>query len=93
MSQGYSCKCPQKRVPIERRRWGVVQRHCRCSAFDGYREMTSDYSAVICLQCGMVWRTKAAFVEALPSVNAAKGQWAFVNPFEDEKRPKIGGAQ
>lgn len=67
MSQGYSCRCGEQRKPVKERRWVVLQRQGRCSAFDGYRWMPSDYSAVQCHNCGTVWRTKAAFVASLPS--------------------------
>lgn len=62
------------------RRWGVSQKHCRCSAFDGYQVMYSDYSAVHCLECGAVWRTKANFVETLPNVIAVRTGWQFTSP-------------
>lgn len=67
MSQGYSCKCPESKKPVADRNWVVVQRNCRCSAFDGYHPMYSDYSAVQCHSCRCVWRTKARFVETLKS--------------------------
>ena len=67
MSQGTSCKCPESKKPIKERRWVVLQRNSRCSAFDGYRQMFSDYSAVQCHACGTVWRTKADFVLSLPN--------------------------
>lgn len=67
MSQGVSCKCPEGKRPISERRWVVLQRNSRCSAFDGYRQMFSDYSAVQCHICGTVWRTKADFVLKLPN--------------------------
>ena len=63
--QGIACSCPERAKPIESRRWFVIQRNARCSAFDGYRVMYSDWSAVQCHACGKVWRTKAAFVTSL----------------------------
>lgn len=65
MSQGRACQCGEHRKPIKERRWIVLQRNQRCSAFDGYRPMFSDYSAVQCHVCGNVWRTKADFVLSL----------------------------
>ena len=34
---------------------------CKCnfSCFNG-RHRTSDYSSIVCLRCGAVWRTKSA---------------------------------
>lgn len=66
MSQGTSCKCGEQLKPARERRWVVLQRNSRCSAFDGYQHMFSDYSAVQCHICGTVWRTKADFVLSLP---------------------------
>jgi hypothetical protein len=62
MSQGVFCAEPKK----HREGWTVIQRRSRCSAFDGYRNMSSDYSAVRCSICGRVWRTKADYVKTLP---------------------------
>jgi hypothetical protein len=48
--------------------WAVVQRRCNHSAFNGYRRTPSDYSLVVCTASGCTgaWRTKAAYVQALP---------------------------
>jgi hypothetical protein len=50
--------------------WVVLQRECNYSAFNGYRYTPSDYSTVACHApgCGRAWRTKAAYVGALPDV-------------------------
>ena len=66
MSQGIACRCGEHLKPVKERRWVVLQRNARCSAFDGYHVMSSDYSAVQCHRCGHVWRTKAGFVASLP---------------------------
>ncbi len=58
------------RCPTRKRLWrigegcgstrlAVGQRLCNHSAFNGYRWTPSKYSAVHCLDCGRVWRTKA----------------------------------
>jgi hypothetical protein len=52
----------------------VVQRHSRCSAFDGYRVMWSPYSGLRCMKCGTFWRTKAGYVDSLPD---AKGDESY----------------
>ena len=65
MSQGTACKCPESKKPFGQRRWVVLQRYGNCSAFNGYRFQSSDYSAVQCYGCGTLWRTKAAFVAQL----------------------------
>ena len=65
MSQGVACLDRSHRAG-----WQVIQRHSRCSAFDGYRVMSSDYSAVRCSTCGRVWRTKARYVASLPDAPA-----------------------
>jgi hypothetical protein len=46
--------------------WVVVRREFSCSAFDGYRRRPSDYSDVRCATCGVLWRTNAGYVAALP---------------------------
>lgn len=61
MSQGISCK-----IKAHRPFWYVTQRNARCSAFDGYRVMSSDYSCVRCPICPAAWRTNAKFVDDLP---------------------------
>ncbi len=50
-----------------REHWVVIQRNCNFSAFSGYHETPSDYSAVQCQMtgCFRIWRTKAAYVETL----------------------------
>lgn len=47
------------------RLWRVLQRNGNASAFNGYHWQASDYSAVQCLRCGAVWRTKADYVVEL----------------------------
>lgn len=46
--------------------WVVVHRECNYSAFSGYHYTPSAYSLVLCTDCGRRWRTKAAYVGALP---------------------------
>jgi hypothetical protein len=45
--------------------WVVLDRYCNHSAFNGYHETPSDYSAVKCLRCLHWWRTKANYVRQL----------------------------
>ncbi len=75
MSQGASCKCPEKAKPLAQREWAVTQRRCNHSAFSGYHETPSDYSAVRCLSCKAVWRTRAAFVSLLPDAVFVGGDY------------------
>lgn len=65
MSQGFSCKCPEKNKPISKRNWFVLQRECNFSAFSGYHYTPSAYSGVRCMSCGTYWRTKANYVREL----------------------------
>lgn len=44
----------------------VLMRNCNYSAFSGYRWTPSDYSLVRCTVTHRSWRTKAAYVDALP---------------------------
>ncbi len=62
MSGGDACECPERRKPVEERKWLVRQFMCNHSAFNGYHWTPSDYSAINCTECGAVWRTKADYV-------------------------------
>ena len=62
MSQGVACKETTHRAGGY---WVVVTRNGNHSAFNGGRFTPSDYSLVRCLECGAMWRTKAAFVRTL----------------------------
>lgn len=57
--------------------WEVIQRNQRCSAFDGYQRMWSPNSDVRCAVCLCIWRTGAAYVDALPN---AKPGWTNAKP-------------
>lgn len=59
MSMGTACKCQPRNLV-------VVQRKGNASAFNGYRWTPSAYSFIRCVSCGQGWRTKAAYVDALP---------------------------
>lgn len=61
MSAGFFCN----RLIRNKANWRVVQRNCNHSAFNGYRQTPSAYSAVKCLICCRTWRTKAAYVASL----------------------------
>lgn len=65
MSGGPTCRCAERAKPLLRRRWVVIDRQCHHSAFAGYHYTPSFYSAIVCLACGRVWRTKAAYVAQL----------------------------
>lgn len=56
-----SCRCDNRDA------WAVVHYHCNFSAFNGYHYTPSDYSLVQCGRCGARWRTKAKYVDSLPS--------------------------
>jgi hypothetical protein len=45
--------------------WKIVQYRSNHSAFNGYRETTSNYSEIMCTKCKYSWRTKAAYVAHL----------------------------
>ena len=71
MSVSFGCHCAERKKPVEDRNWVVLCRNFRCSAFDGYRVMYSDYSEVQCLTCHATGRTKAAFVMELKDYEQA----------------------
>jgi len=66
VSGGKACTCGNREA------WRVHARRCNYSAFNGYRYTPSDYSSVECIRalggCGAWWRTKAAYVDKVPSV-------------------------
>lgn len=61
MSGGNKCKC-------NHRKWEVLHYKHNHSAFEQpkYAEHYSEYSTIICKNCGSVWRTKAKYVDKLP---------------------------
>jgi hypothetical protein len=67
MSVSFSCRCEERQKPAAERAWRVITRRCPYSAFAGNRRTYSDYSLVACLRCGALGRTKAAYVDQLPS--------------------------
>lgn len=48
----------------------VINYKCNYSAFNGYKYTPSDYSLVKCNRtgCNGMWRTKARYVDTLPSL-------------------------
>jgi hypothetical protein len=81
MSSGGGCKCPERKKKIKERRWAVRDRKCNYSAFNGYHQTPSEYSAVECLACGAIWRTNADYVADLPDLKE-----------EPRKQEKPGGS-
>lgn len=69
MSVSFGCHCEERKKPVKERNWFVRQRNSRCSAFDGYRTMSSEYSFVVCKTCGACGRTKAKYVDLLKDDN------------------------
>jgi hypothetical protein len=68
MSDGYSCKNRAHRLA-----WRILDYKCNRSAFNGYNWTASDYSALVCLSCRAVWRTKAGYVSKVRHIS--KGEW------------------
>jgi len=57
-----ACKCPERHLPIKERDWSLESYRVRPGRFLAQ----SKASTIRCLQCNAVWRTSAAFVEAMP---------------------------
>ena len=72
----WSCVCTERVKAVAEGVWVVERYKSRRSAFDGYEVRASEYSAVRCKSCGMVWRTKAAYVEDLISGERMKSACA-----------------
>jgi hypothetical protein len=56
------------RNPEHRQHWRVTVRKANYSTFNGGRRTPSQYSEVVCLADGHIWRTKGKYVDSLPSV-------------------------
>jgi hypothetical protein len=54
--------------------WRVYNRMCNYSSFNGRRRTPSAYSALVCLHCFHVWRTKAAYVRSTPDITHAEAE-------------------
>lgn len=65
-----ACTCSEKQRPLtvpagsndRPRQWFVLERNASRSAFNGYKQVWSDFSWVQCRVCGAHWKTKAAWV-------------------------------
>lgn len=68
MSVSFSCHCSERKKPVGKRRWRVIQRESNHSRFSGSRFTPSAYSEVVCLSCNAVGRTKAKYVAELADV-------------------------
>lgn len=66
MSGGTACRSQDHRPA-----WRVVVRGANYSAFNGGRRTPSPYSQLQCGECGAAWRTKAAYVAAIPDASPA----------------------
>ena len=66
MSGGNGCECMGSRKE-KMKNWRVVVRNGNYSSFEKPRGAfhTSEYSSIICLKCGALWRTKANYVPKL----------------------------
>ncbi|MFA5323306.1 MAG: hypothetical protein WC373_11600 [Smithella sp.] len=65
MSCGGFCTCDERKKPLDQRNWKVFARNSNHSAFNGRKWTPSNYSAVRCLSCQAIWRTKAKYVNHL----------------------------
>jgi hypothetical protein len=65
MASGKACICEKEKK--DTKNWIVIHRKHNHSAFETpkYGCHPSDYSTVGCLKCGMLWRTKAKYVDCL----------------------------
>lgn len=49
----------------------VNQRQCNHSKFNGGHYTPSDWSEIVCLECGRSWRTKAKAVDSIADMTKA----------------------
>lgn len=73
MSVSFSCHCAERKKPVAKRRWRVIQRKCNHSRFNGSRYTPSAYSSLVCLSCGVVGRTNAKYVDKIEDLR--DGEW------------------
>jgi hypothetical protein len=66
MAKAFSCKCEERKKPVEERNWFVILRRWNCGAFEPAGGSPSNYSSVFCGTCGDGGRTKANYVRELP---------------------------
>ena len=111
MSGGVACKCAERHEPLTYpgpipgagmggrnavpRLWRVWQRNGNASAFNGYQWQYSDYSCLMCIRCGAIWRTKAGYVPHLPDLkdeekNMSRGYAGHVAAMEERGRMPHG---
>ena len=71
MSVSFNCHCDERKKPIQKRKWVVVERQCNYSHFESPKGEwhPSDYSLIICKTCSALGRTKAHYVEDLEDGN------------------------
>lgn len=58
--------CPASCHGRERENVRIVHRNHNHSAFNGYHRTWSEYTGVVCINCGRSWRTKAAWLWRTP---------------------------
>jgi hypothetical protein len=76
MKEIYACHCDERKKSVQERNWGVVDRHCNYSAFNGYKWAYSIYSQIVCLSCNATWRTRARYVNVLRDAELDdRGRW------------------
>lgn len=62
-NKGKTCSCKESmKGRVSARLWRIYAYKCNYSAFNGYKHTASDYSGVVCARCGVVWRTKSAYI-------------------------------
>lgn len=52
--------------------WRIYTYKGSYSAFNGYQFQPSDYSELLCVSCGRMWRTKAEYVQGLAFAEDAR---------------------
>jgi hypothetical protein len=67
MSARIKCKCLKNGAVECRPILRAIKEKFKCNynAFNGYHYTPSNYSTVVCMRCGGIWRSKAEFVNFL----------------------------
>jgi len=72
MAIHFSCKCPERKKPVNERAWVVTQYHWTTGSFSPKGGEWSQYSQVYCLECGATGRSKSKYVEELEHMDHFK---------------------
>ena len=78
MATHFNCKCSERKKPIDQRQWVITEYKHNSSAFVKKGGEYSDWSQILCLQCGCTGRSKSNYVDSLELMNYSKAWGIYV---------------